>query len=167
METRDETREQTTGTGGNGSPEPADPPAAEAGGPVLDLAAIEGLTDPTREGGHVPTVSQADLDRLPSDAFLPFRKTSLTRMARIAGPFQVQTSEGLLSCQDGFLAVDARGYPYPIATDEQKQIYASASDDAPATDHAARLRGLTDELVKGGLISEEAEGHYRNLADQL
>jgi hypothetical protein len=44
-------------------------------------------------------------------------------MVRIDGPFVVETSEGTVMCEDGWLAVDARGYPYPIADDEQVLIY--------------------------------------------
>lgn len=64
-------------------------------------------------------------ENLPSDpeTWDLWRKTALTRMIRIEGPFTVQTSEGPLRCEDGFLAVDARGYPYPIAADEQIKIY--------------------------------------------
>ncbi len=52
-----------------------------------------------------------------------YRKTAITRMLRITGPFRVMTSEGPLDCKDGYLAMDARGYPYPIAADEQELIY--------------------------------------------
>jgi hypothetical protein len=52
-----------------------------------------------------------------------YRKKVLTRMVRVEGPFTVQTSEGPLECIDGFLAVDARGYPYPIDAQEQALIY--------------------------------------------
>lgn len=52
-----------------------------------------------------------------------YRKTAITKAMRIDGPFIVQTSEGQLQCQDGYLAVDARGYPYPIAADEFVLIY--------------------------------------------
>ncbi len=52
-----------------------------------------------------------------------YRKTAITRAMRIDGPFMVQTSEGSLTCEDGYLAVDARGYPYPIAADEFTLIY--------------------------------------------
>lgn len=64
-------------------------------------------------------------DNLPSDpeTWKRYRKTSITRATRIDGPFVVQTSEGPLRCEDGFLAVDARGYPYPIAADEFELIY--------------------------------------------
>jgi hypothetical protein len=62
-------------------------------------------------------------DNIPAGEWRTFRKTALTRMIRIEGPFTVQTSEGPLHCEDGWLAMDARGYPYPIAADEQATIY--------------------------------------------
>lgn len=52
-----------------------------------------------------------------------FRKKVTTQAIRIGAPFVVETSEGPLSCKDGWLAVDARGYPYPIAADEFDLIY--------------------------------------------
>ncbi len=64
-------------------------------------------------------------DNLPSnpDRWTLYRKTALTRMTRIAGPFTVQTREGPLHCDNGFLAMDAHGNFYPIAADEQAAIY--------------------------------------------
>jgi len=56
-----------------------------------------------------------------------YRKVSITHALRIAGPFTVETSEGPLHCEDGFLAVDARGYPYPIAREEFAMIYERVS----------------------------------------
>lgn len=75
---------------------------------------------------------------LPSDpATWPvYRKVALTSALKIDGPFIVQTSEGSLNCADGYLAVDARGYPYPIATDEFNLIYQPAESEValcPAT----------------------------------
>ncbi|MEM7271947.1 MAG: hypothetical protein AAF547_02600 [Actinomycetota bacterium] len=52
-----------------------------------------------------------------------FRKRTATWMVRIDGPFVVETDEGPLRCEDGWLALDARGYPYPIAADEHQLIY--------------------------------------------
>lgn len=62
---------------------------------------------------------------LPSDpsAWPKYRKRVLTSAIRIYEPFTVETSEGPLHCADGYLAVDARGYPYPIAADEFALIY--------------------------------------------
>jgi hypothetical protein len=55
-----------------------------------------------------------------------YRKTKLTHAIRIEGPFRVETSESEnepFLCEDGYLAIDARGYPYAIAKDEFDQIY--------------------------------------------
>jgi hypothetical protein len=57
-----------------------------------------------------------------------YRKTALTHAMRMEGPFTVLTSEGPLTCEDGYLAVDARGYPYPIAADEFDLIYQPATE---------------------------------------
>src|SRR6266487_4296986 len=57
-----------------------------------------------------------------------YRKKVLTRALRVQGPFMVNTSEGPLRCEDGWLAVDARGYPYPIAADEFELIYERVSE---------------------------------------
>lgn len=62
-------------------------------------------------------------DNLPEDGWKSYKKVVPTKMVKVDGPFTVETSEGPLHCNDGFLAVDARGYPYPIATDEQALIY--------------------------------------------
>ena len=52
-----------------------------------------------------------------------YRKRTLTAALRIDGPFVVDTDEGPLTCRDGWLALDARGFPYPIAADEFDLIY--------------------------------------------
>lgn len=69
-------------------------------------------------------------ENMPVDAYWEiFRKKVNTHMTRINGPFVVDTSEGPLRCEDGWLAVDARGYPYPIADSEKELIYEPASGD--------------------------------------
>lgn len=55
-----------------------------------------------------------------------YRKTFSTPMARVKGAFCVQTKEGLLTCQDGWLAIDAAGYPYPISAQDHEQMYEEA-----------------------------------------
>lgn len=64
-------------------------------------------------------------EHLPSDpaTWGTYRKQVPTQAIKIDGPFTVNTSEGPLTCSDGYLAMDARGYPYPIATDEFELIY--------------------------------------------
>jgi hypothetical protein len=73
-------------------------------------------------------VTTFSVDQLPGvpEQWSLYRKKSLTRAVRIDGPFTVETSEGPLTCQDGYLAMDARGYPYPIAADEFALIYEPA-----------------------------------------
>lgn len=71
-------------------------------------------------------VLPADFEPNGGAAWASFRKTSLTRAIRIHGPFRVETSESEnepFFCEDGWLAIDARGYPYAIADAEFTQIY--------------------------------------------
>jgi len=56
-----------------------------------------------------------------------WRIKSFTRAARVEGPFEVVTKEGVLTCADGYLAFDHRGWPYPIAADEFERIYEPAA----------------------------------------
>jgi hypothetical protein len=75
-------------------------------------------------------------DQLPGDfeapggaAWATFVKKAKTKAIRIEGPFRVFTDESeneALLCQDGWLAIDARGNPYPIADDEFQLIYKPA-----------------------------------------
>jgi len=52
-----------------------------------------------------------------------YQKARLTQARRVQGPFRVVTREGQIECQDGYLAIDSGGYPYPIAKDEFERIY--------------------------------------------
>lgn len=63
-------------------------------------------------------------DEIPDTlSFGLYQKKVKTQAVKIDGPFKVETSEGPLTCKDGYLCIDARGYPYPVATDEFKLIY--------------------------------------------
>lgn len=73
----------------------------------------------------VPLFSSTELPSDP-DTWPKHRKQSLTRATRIDGPFRVMTTESEnepFYCEDGYLALDARGYPYAIARDEFELIY--------------------------------------------
>lgn len=52
-----------------------------------------------------------------------FQKKNSTRMVRIEGPFVVDTQEGPVFCPDGWLALDAAGYPYPVSVREHQLSY--------------------------------------------
>lgn len=64
-------------------------------------------------------------DNLPSDpaTWTGYRKKTVTRALRIEGPFTVLTAEGPLTMPDGYLAIDSRGWPYPIDAREFEAIY--------------------------------------------
>lgn len=51
-----------------------------------------------------------------------YRKKA-TLAVKIKGSFVVETPEGPLRCENGYLAMDARGNYYPIATAEFRLIY--------------------------------------------
>ena len=61
--------------------------------------------------------------KLPSGKWGFYKKRALTQAMRIKGPFQVTTREGILTCDNGYIALDSEGYPYPIAKDEFERIY--------------------------------------------
>ena len=52
-----------------------------------------------------------------------YKKKTKTMARRVDGPFEVETREGVITCQNGWLAVDAHGYPYPIDAEEFEVIY--------------------------------------------
>ena len=59
-----------------------------------------------------------------------YRKKVTTKAVKVDGPFRVHTSEGPLECADGYLCLDARGYPYPVATEEFNLIYREDTNDS-------------------------------------
>lgn len=59
-------------------------------------------------------ISKDDVTNIPPNRWRSFRKTIPTKMVKMEGPFTVETREGWLTRQDGWLAIDADGYPYPI-----------------------------------------------------
>lgn len=70
---------------------------------------------------------------LSTGAWPLYQKKVQTKALRLEGPFTVATSEGELRCADGYLAIDARGYPYPVAADEFDLIYGPAAVEAMPT----------------------------------
>lgn len=109
-------------------------------------------------------------EELPEDFAAPggaawayFRKTATTRAVRIEGPFRVMTSESEnepFYCEDGWLAIDARGYPYAIADDEFTQIYepVGMSEEKPTTGE------LLERLAK--YVSDQGSGSIALGPDQ-
>ena len=63
--------------------------------------------------------------------FKPHQQRTVTLAMPITGPFECMTQEGLVRCQDGYLAIDASGYPYPIATATFEATYDAMGPTAP------------------------------------
>jgi hypothetical protein len=63
-----------------------------------------------------------------------YQKRAITHAQRMTGPFEVATAEGSMRCEDGYLALDARGYPYCIAKDEFELIYVPWVSKNPASE---------------------------------
>lgn len=62
------------------------------------------------------TVTKENIDLLQAaDGWQEYVKVTPTKMVRMSGPFACDTKEGRVECADGFLAVDAEGFPYPVA----------------------------------------------------
>lgn len=68
-------------------------------------------------------LTKQNKDEWPESNWASYRKRTLTAARRMNGRFVVETREGVVTCEDGWLAVDAHGYPYPIAADEFETIY--------------------------------------------
>jgi hypothetical protein len=79
---------------------------------------------------HFRGVPRYTRDALPLGEWKAFRKKAPTPMVRITGPFVVETDGGPVICNDGWLAKDSRGRPYPIAAAEQEASYEPTGDDA-------------------------------------
>jgi hypothetical protein len=59
----------------------------------------------------------------PREDFVEYQKINPTRMIRITGVFKVATKHGVVECEDGYLAIDDTGYPYPVAKDVFERSY--------------------------------------------
>jgi hypothetical protein len=84
------------------------------------------LTFATADGGGLAVLNADDdfVRGFPDPSTWPlYQKKVPTKALRINEPFEVRTSEGPLVCQSGYLCLDARGYPYPVAADEFDLIY--------------------------------------------
>lgn len=68
---------------------------------------------------------QTDLEGFEPETWPQFQKKVPIRALRMDGPFTVDIfgGEGTILCEDGWLCIDARGYPYPVAAEEFDLIY--------------------------------------------
>jgi hypothetical protein len=61
-------------------------------------------------------------------AFRPYRRKNVTWMMRVETPFKVVTQHGIVECDDGYVAVDEEGWPYPISISVHAKAYEPAED---------------------------------------
>ena len=73
------------------------------------------------------TITEEDLKNIKD--WKIYKKKVNTKAIRMNESFIVKTSEGLFECKDGYLAMDARGYPYAIDKKEFEMIYREVSEN--------------------------------------
>lgn len=72
-------------------------------------------------------------DQLPELEFRSYWKTHPTLAAKVEGTFHCLTSEGnIASCADGWLAIDSRGHPYPVNSEEFAITYVPVDESGGA-----------------------------------
>lgn len=68
--------------------------------------------------------------KLPDGEYDTFRKVRPTAAVRMRGRFECLTSEGnVAACDDGWLAVDSEGHPYPVNAHEFEATYVALADE--------------------------------------
>lgn len=66
------------------------------------------------------------------------QKIGRTLVRRMPGPFEVDTSEGTMRCENGWLAIDSAGNPYPIEAGVFGLSYVVSADAGrPELEHLA------------------------------
>jgi hypothetical protein len=72
---------------------------------------------------ELPVFGPTDLGDIQPTDWHHFAMKQLVPAIRINGPFYVQTRDGMLKCNDGWLALDVNGFPYPIDDEVFKKSY--------------------------------------------
>lgn len=80
-----------------------------------------------------------------------YRTRMVSQAAPVSGPFSVLTLHGgePVKCQDGWVVIDASGYPFPVATSEFVQIYSE--------DVTAFLSSVPEGLLRAELARLERQ----------
>jgi 2'-5' RNA ligase len=125
--------------------QPAAPPAP-APAPAAAPAEVE-----TKTASGKP---RYDRENLPAAGWGTYRKTATTRAVRIQGPFSTVTREGEVSTDDGWLALDSAGWPYPIADAEMQTVYVEHVD---VEEKKAPFTGAAAPFGQGGIGGGKGE----------
>lgn len=76
----------------------------------------------------------------------PYMKITVRVAARMDGPFEVWTDDGVVSCEDGWLVLDDHGNPAAVAAEEFEHTYRPAGDICIVERHDQRLVRVLDIL---------------------
>lgn len=81
-----------------------------------------------------------------------YRKVAVTSAAYVEGVFYVETQHGVVAAQDAWVAIDADGYPYPIAATvfEATMEPADPGGEPSVVERIAELEGVIREKQAEG-----------------
>jgi hypothetical protein len=65
-------------------------------------------------------------DSIPGAGWQEFQRKNNALAMRIDGQFEVETINGVVVCDDGYLAIDACGWPYPLEKEVFERTYKKA-----------------------------------------
>jgi hypothetical protein len=71
-------------------------------------------------------------DALPDGEWGMYQKATPVKATPMVGRYSVKTQEGMVNAEDGWLALDNGGHPYPIADKEFDEAYVPHMDDKAA-----------------------------------
>lgn len=62
-------------------------------------------------------------DNIPTSGWADYVRKNDLQAVRIEGCFEVETINGEVRCEDGYLAIDGCGWPYPITVEVFERTY--------------------------------------------
>lgn len=132
----------------------------ETGAPAAQKVAASAAQALETTQGEPPLFKD---DFLPGPPYGYYYRTQPVKAVRIDGPFRVRTPHGDVECDDGWLAFDAGGAPYPIAADEFENLYEARDADASSRLNPVKLSDADIERLE----AQEFAWKVRNVADDF
>jgi hypothetical protein len=128
--------------------------------PATDPAyAADAPTDDNTADGDAPDGDLYHKDNLPTGEWGQYQKTTPVSATPMVGKYAVKTQEGTVNAEDGWMALDNAGHPYPIADQEFDTAYVphpgdaapevdpDAADDAAGEDATDPNDALADDTL--------------------
>lgn len=88
--------------------------------------------------------------------FKPHRKKAITQIARVEGQFTCMTSNGPVQCDNGYVAIDRDGYPYPISVKAFDEAYVEINSEAEAEANREAISAVSRTSGRRGTASRTA-----------